>query len=91
MLRDKIAAAIQVTIDDVDEEFASTSPLFKLGEIRDLDFIETAAAASILQGFYTGIENLLLYLCKTLDGSIPQNPSWHQVLLELVCKPTTQR
>ena len=72
MSHDKLTAAIRMTIADIDEEFSAAEPLFKLGMSREFDFIETAAAASILQGFYTGIENLVLFLCKALDGSIPQ-------------------
>ena len=50
-----------------------------------------AAAASILQSFYTGIENLLLYLSKALDGSVPNTPSWHRDLLDIASSPTPYR
>jgi hypothetical protein len=88
---EKLAAAIRMTIADIDEEFTASEPLFELGAQRDFDFIETAAAASILQSFYTGIENLALYLCKTLDGAVPQSPSWHRELLDAASAPTAKR
>ena len=88
---EKLAAAIHVTIADIDEEFAASDPLFRLGRLREFDFVETAAAASILQSFYTGLENLAVYLCKNLDGSVPQTPSWHRDLLDLASQTTSNR
>lgn len=91
MSHEKLSAAIRVTIDDIDEEFVSAEALLKLAAVKELDFIETAAAASILQSFYTGIENLVLYLCKSLDGALPQTQSWHRDLLDYASKDTEKR
>lgn len=91
MSHEKLAAAIRMTITDIDEEFSAAEPLFKLGMSREFDFIETAAAASILQSFYTGIENLVLFLCKALDGSVPQGQSWHRDLLDSTTQGSPNR
>lgn len=91
MLPEKLAAAVRLTMDEINEELSACDPLFRIGKIREFDFIETAAAASILQSFYTGIENLILYLSKTLDGSAPQSSSWHRELLSSAAEPTITR
>jgi len=88
---EKLSAAIAAAIGDIDEELSAARPLFDIGNVRNFDFIETAAAASILQSFYTGVENLVIYLYKSLDGPLPQSSSWHRDLLNAASAPSTKR
>ncbi len=44
------------------------------------------AAGSLLQDFYTGIEEILKVIIREMDGSLPASPDWHKKLLQLASK-----
>jgi hypothetical protein len=45
------------------------------------DLVETAAMASVLHSFYTGLEHIFLVIAKEVDRSSPTGPKWHRDLL----------
>lgn len=91
MSPEQLHAAINVTIGDIDDEMAGIAPLIELARHRQLDFIETAAAAQIIQSIYTGVEGLMLLVAKKVDMASFNTPHWHQELLELMSKSTSYR
>ncbi len=43
--------------------------------------IEILALASVLQSYYTGMENAMARIVRTFDGQISKSHSWHADLL----------
>lgn len=91
MSPDQLRAAIDFVIGDIEDELAGISPLVGLAAHRPLDFIETAAAAQIIQSIYTGIEGLMVLIAKKIDGKPPVGSAWHQLLLEQMAVPSSCR
>ena len=91
MLPDQLRAAISVIIGDIEDELAGIQPLIGLANLRPLDFIETAAAAQIIQSIYTGIEGFMVLVAKKIDTAVISGLSWHQELIELMAHPTANR
>jgi len=91
MSPEQLEAALRVTIGDIEDELAAIQPLLNLGAARDLDFIETAAAAQIIQSVYTGIEASALFIAKRVDGKSPAGTDWHRQLLISMSAPTDRR
>jgi hypothetical protein len=55
------------------------------------DHIELAALGSVLQSFYNGIEGIFLLIAKQIDETVPNDSSWHQVLLNRMTEITDKR
>lgn len=91
MSPEQLAAAAAVAIGDIDDEMAGISPLIDLAAHRRLDFIETAAAAQVMQSVYSGIEGLMLLVAKKIDNVDLGGQAWHQTLLDQMSLPTHNR
>lgn len=57
-----------------------TRAVSRAGEGDDPEAV--AATALHLQHYYTAIEDVLLHVAKTLDGSRPTGTEWHKSLIE---------
>jgi hypothetical protein len=55
------------------------------------DVVETAALASFLHSFYTGLENLFKRIAIHLDEGPPRGEAWHIQLLDKMAKAGKKR
>ena len=53
-------------------------------EVKEKDFPELAALATILQNFYNGVENILKQILNEQDIHIAKSGNWHKDLLQTV-------
>lgn len=79
MSPEQLTAAAAVAIGDIDDEMAGITPLIDLAAHRRLDFIETAAAAQVMQSVYSGIEGLMVLVAKKIDKADLGGQAWHLV------------
>lgn len=59
------------------------SELNQIGEInpKTADSLHIRALASILHDFYTGCERIFERVAQEFEGGLPNNPAWHNQLL----------
>jgi hypothetical protein len=79
------------SIEDIEELFSSYDVLFMCVNQRDPDSIELAALGTVLHSFYNGIEGIFLLIAKQIDGEVPNESAWHQVLMNRMTMPATKR
>ena len=79
------------SIEDITELLKSYENLFITVEQKHPDNIELAALATVLHSFYNGIEGIFLYIAKRIDGTVPNDFSWHHTLLLQVTEATDNR
>ena len=66
-------------------------PLFEKVASGSPDRVELLALAGVLQSFYNGIEAVLKRSTKVLEGAMPDGPSWHSELLDIVSRANSAR
>lgn len=76
-LREKIDAEIE-NIEHVLSELPASS------KCPCLSTLELAGVAALIHSFYNGIENILKQILCSFDITIPQGPSWHRDLINVV-------
>ena len=79
------------SIEDIDELISSYDVLFMSVNQRTPDKVELAALGSVLQSFYNGVEGIFLLVAKQIDGEVPIDPAWHQVLLNRMTQTNAKR
>lgn len=78
---------VLIEIEKIDELIDTYNDLLKKVKTQRPDIVEIAALASIVQSFYTGIENILNRIAKKEKIVITNKSSWHKELLkEMVAK-----
>lgn len=82
---------MRVESEQIDELLATYAPLVTKVAQSPPDFIETAALATMLHSFYTGVENIFKRIALEIDGSLPAGPLWHSELLNMMAQPTQAR
>lgn len=73
---------VLIEIEKIDELFVTYSELFEKVQNQRPDIVEIAALASIVQSFYTGLENILNRIAKREKVVINNKSSWHKELLK---------
>ena len=79
------------SIEDIVELLETYDMLFLSVEQKYPDNIELAALATVLHSFYNGIEGIFLYIAKRIDGTLPNDFSWHHTLLMQMTEKTDNR
>jgi len=79
------------SVKDIDELLNTYKNLLSTVEKKHPDNIELAALATVLHSFYNGIEGIFLYVVKRIDGTVPNDFSWHHTLLLHVTDKTDNR
>lgn len=52
---------------------------------------DLGAVAFIVVNVYVGVERMLTYIAKQIDGFVPSDPSWHRTLLTQMSQPRLGR
>lgn len=78
-------------MDQIDDHINSSTTLFDLCKIKELDYVEKCAMSMILHSFYNGIENILLLIIKSKDSNLPNGIRWHKELLNRAFEKTENR
>ena len=73
---------IQLELKLLRRLLSQAAPVQKIIGAKTVGEVEKLAAASLLQSFYNGIENVFDALAERLDGDRPAGPHRHGVLLE---------
>lgn len=87
MLKDDIL----FTISQIDTLLDQSEPLIKKCSLQEPDFIELAAAGSIMHSFYNGIESALVLIAKSIDDFIFSSGKWHRELLNKMFEENEKR
>ena len=82
---------INFEISQLDEHISKSSLLVKKCALKEPDYIELCAIGSIIQSYYNGIENILLLISKSIDGTVPNQGKWHSELLSSLCLSNEKR
>jgi hypothetical protein len=77
-----IKEEVKIEITRIDELLALYKDLFVKVRTEKPNKIEVPALASIVQSFYTGVENILKRIAKKENISIEDKSSWHKELLK---------
>lgn len=88
---DKIIKEIIFEIGQIDRLFQSYAELLEKVKKNEPDLIEITALASVLHSFYTGLENIFLYVAKGIDKDVPTDSAWHRKLLLRMTEATKNR
>lgn len=78
---------------DLDAE-ARGNALHEISEYVQKDLRERAFVTLIavdLDRYYTAVESTFEAIARGLDGSVPESPDWHRVLLAQMSKPCSTR
>jgi len=78
-------------IEDINDLLTLYEPLLLRLEQNEPDIIELAALGTVLHSFYNGIEGIFLLVSKKIDNETPNNPAWHQALLNQMMAVTEAR
>ena len=79
------------SVDDIDDLLNLYLLLFERIKQKVPDNIELAALATVLHSFYNGIEGIFLLVSKQIDNETPDDPTWHQSLLNQMITETSKR
>jgi hypothetical protein len=75
-----LAGRVRTSLGDVERVVARAETLSRRAQTTGDDGFWDGVALN-LHGFYAGIEQIFEDIARTLDGSIPPGPNWHQALL----------
>jgi hypothetical protein len=75
-----LAVRIREALADVERVAKRTEEMRAKAERTNDDGYWDAVALN-LHGFYAGVERILEDVARTVDGSLPDTPGWHQELL----------
>jgi len=81
-----IKKEVQIEIDTIDDLLNTYGNLFEKVSTERPNSIEIPALASIIQSFYTGIENILSRIAKKEEIKIDDKSSWHKELLRKIAE-----
>ena len=81
-----IKKEVQIEIDTIDDLLNTYGNLFEKVSTERPNSIEIPALASIIQSFYTGIENILSRIAKKEEIKIDDKSSWHKELLREIAE-----
>jgi len=87
----KVGVEVRFEIKQIDrllEEYAGLLEIVRQGKP---DLVQMTAVASVLHSFYTGVENILLPVAKTVDKRIPSGRQWHRDLLQQMSEACPNR
>jgi hypothetical protein len=75
-----LAAKISADLADLERVVERAELIFNKAIQTDDDAYLDGLALNI-HGFYGGVEHILEAIARTVDGSVPDDPNWHQSLL----------
>jgi hypothetical protein len=77
-----LALAARITADFADlERLANRADSIFQKAIETNDDAYLDGLALNLHSFYAGIEHIFAFMARTIDGTVPDDPNWHQSLL----------
>jgi hypothetical protein len=75
-----LAAKITADLADLERVVDRADLIFKkVRETNDDAYLDGLALN--LHGFYAGLEHIFAAIARSVDGSLPDDPNWHQTLL----------
>ncbi len=77
----KLSEKIRAEIENIEITLGKLDAVL---EVKEKDFPELAALATILQNFYNGVENILKQILNEQDIHIAKSGNWHKDLLQTV-------
>ena len=80
---DSAKVKIRHEISRIERLLNDASPLIKLCNLKEPDFIEMTAMAQILHSFYNGIESVVLLILKSINEKLPNDYKWHKTLFDI--------
>ena len=80
---DSAKVKIRHEISRIERLLNDASPLIKLCNLKEPDFIEMTAMAQILHSFYNGIESVILLILKNINEKLPNDYKWHKTLFDI--------
>lgn len=88
MNSEKLKEEIEIELNFVNQTILETKQLLIQIEGKTASTIEKTAAAAFLSQIYSGIEKILLRICKYNNIEIPSGSDWHITLFKKFCEPT---
>lgn len=82
---------LEVDLQDLERLCFEYADLLAVDSGKSPSKVEILALATILQSYYTGIENSLVRISRAFDGDVLRSNMWHADLLRVVAVLTERR
>lgn len=87
----KLKRQVEVELEQLNQLIDTYQALIHQSVQKPPNNIELAALATMLHGFYTGIENIFKRIVVELSDTLPSSEFWHRDLLDQMTQPTQNR
>ena len=78
-----VKTKIRHEISRIERLLNDASPLIKLCNLKEPDFVEITAMAQILHSFYNGVESVIILILKNINEKLPNDYKWHKTLFDI--------
>ncbi len=87
----KLQRQVEVELEQLNQLVDTYQSLLHQSAQQQPNNIELAALATLLHGFYTGVENIFKRIVVELGDTLPSSEFWHRDLLDQMTQMTEHR